>query len=232
MASQAFKALHLYTTPLSGCSARIRIAAHLKNIPLIHHSISLAKLQQTTPAYLSINPNGSVPSLIIEPYNSFPAEENKNQNITITQSPAILDFLEAHFPTPPLLPPSSQVAKRARVLELTSLVACDIQPPQNSRIRRKIVEDFGGDGEKWARYVYERGFGVYEELLRKGERGRYSVGDKVTLADMFLVPAAQGGMRVGVDLEKWPLVKGVVDACWEVEAFRKGGLGEHGRLIP
>lgn len=94
------------------------------------------------------------------------------------------------------------------------------------------MEEFGGDGEKWARYVYERGFGVYEEFLRKGERGRYSVGEEVTMADVFLVPAAQGGLRVGVELEKWPLMKGVVDACWELEAFRKGGLGEHGRLTP
>ncbi|KAL5313866.1 hypothetical protein ACEPPN_018289 [Leptodophora sp. 'Broadleaf-Isolate-01'] len=230
MASQAFKALHLYTTPLSGCSARIRIAAHLKNIPLIQHSISLATSQQTTPAYLSINPNGSLPSLVIEPESS--SSSSTQENLTITQSPAILDFLETHFPNPPLLPGSSQIRARARVLELTSLVACDIQPPQNSRIRRKIVEEFGGDGEKWARYVYERGFGVYEEFLRKGERGRYSVGEEVTMADVFLVPAAQGGLRVGVELEKWPLMKGVVDACWELEAFRKGGLGEHGRLTP
>tara|TARA_R110002060_G_scaffold14791_4_gene20720 strand:- start:405 stop:1091 length:687 start_codon:yes stop_codon:yes gene_type:complete len=228
MASQAFKALHLYTTPLSGCSARIRIASHLKCIPLIYHSISIADSQNHTKDYLSINPNGSLPSLVIEPSDN----SSMKETFTITQSPAILDFLETHFPNPPLLPSPSRVAERARVLELTSLVACDIQPPQNSRIRRKIVDDFGGDGEKWAKYVYERGFKVYEEFLEKSERGKFSVGNEPTLADIFLVPAVQGGLRVGIELEQWPLMKSAVDACWELEAFRKGGLGEHGRLTP
>lgn len=125
-------------------------------------------------------------------------------------------------------------------MELVSLVACDIQPPQNSRIRKKLEEEFGGDGVKWARYVYERGFGVYEEFLERGRRlegngdgmGRYSMGSEVSLADVFLVPAVQGALRVSVEIERWPLVKGVVDECWKLEAFRKGGLGEHGRLVP
>lgn len=123
-------------------------------------------------------------------------------------------------------------------MELTSLVACDIQPPQNSRIRKKIVHDFGGDGEAWARYVYERGLRVYETFVERvklncnGDDGRYSVGDEVTLADVFLVPAVQGGLRVGIELEKWPLVKSIVEECWKLEAFRKGGLGGHGRLVP
>ena len=120
-------------------------------------------------------------------------------------------------------------------MELTSLVACDIQPPQNSRIRKKIVE-FGGDGEAWARYVYERGLGVYETFVErtklKGQDGRYSVEDEVTLADVFLVPAVQGALRVGVELDKWPLVKSIVEECWKLEAFRKGGLGGHGKLKP
>ncbi|KAK0104582.1 hypothetical protein ONS95_004868 [Cadophora gregata] len=228
MASQAFKTLHLYTTPLSGCSARIRIASYLKGITLTHHSISIAEAQNRRPDYLAINPNGSLPSLVVEASDNFSSPEK----LAITQSPAILDFLETNFPSPPLLPPTSQVAQRARVLELTSLVACDIQPPQNSRIRQKIIDDFRGDGEKWAKYVYERGFGVYEEFLSRGEKGRYSVGNEPTFADVFLIPAVQGGLRVGVELGKWPLMKNVVDACWELEAFRKGGLGEHGRLTP
>lgn len=121
-------------------------------------------------------------------------------------------------------------------MELASLVACDIRPPQNSRVRKKIVQDFGGDGEAWARWVYERGFGVYETFLERGRKeigeGRYSVGDEVSLADVFLVPAVQGGLRVGVELGKWPRVKGIVDECWKLDAFKKGGLGGHRRLVP
>lgn len=88
----------------------------------------------------------------------------------------------------------------------------------------------------WAKYVYERGLGVYETFVErarlKGGDGRYSVGNEVTLADVFLVPAVQGGLRVGIDLEKWPLVKGIVEECWKLEAFGKGGLGGHGKLVP
>jgi maleylacetoacetate isomerase len=194
----------------------------------------MASSQQQSPEYLLINPNGSVPSLVVEsPKNS---QDGTPEKYTITQSPAIIDFLESHFPDPPLLPGIGRWKERARVMELTSLVACDIQPPQNSRIRKKIVSDFGGDGEVWAKYVYERGLGVYETFVErarlKGGDGRYSVGDEITLADVFLVPAVQGGLRVGIELEKWPLVKSIVEECWKLEAFRKRGLGGHGKLIP
>jgi maleylacetoacetate isomerase len=236
MANLSFKALHLYTAPFSGCSARVRIAAHLKSIPLIYHNIDLSSSQQSSASYLTINPNASVPSLIVEP----PTGSQSQDKFTITQSPAILDFLEAHFPTLPLLPGVERMRDRARVIELTSLVACDIQPPQSSRIRRKIVEDFRGDGEAWAKYVHERGFGVYETFVERARlgsvggkwEGRYSIGDEVTLADVFLVPAVQIGLRVGIELEKWPLLKSIVEECWKLEAFRKGGVGGHGRLLP
>jgi maleylacetoacetate isomerase len=237
MAALGLRSLHLYTSPLSGCSARIRIAAHLKSVPLIYHNVNIASSEQSSPDYLLVNPNASVPSLVIES----PVGKNQNstpEKYTITQSPAILDYLESHFPNPPLLPGIDRWRERARVMELTSLVACDIQPPQNSRIRKKIVDDFGGDGDAWARYVYERGLQVYETFVERAKLrgragdGRYSVGDEVTLADIFLVPAVQGGLRVGIELEKWPLVKSIVEECWKLEAFRKGGLGGHGKLVP
>jgi len=223
-----FKALHLYTAPLSGCSARVRITSHLKSIPLTYHNIDISKSEQFSSSYLAINPNGRVPSLNVE--------TSSNEKFTITQSPAIIDFLSIHFPGPPLLPGFDKPRERARVMELASLVACDIQPPQNSSIRKKITQDFSGDGEAWARWVYERGFNVYETFLETGRKemgdGKYSVGNAVSLADVFLVPAVQGGLRVGVDPEKWPILKGIVDECWKLEAFRKGGLGGHGKLVP
>jgi maleylacetoacetate isomerase len=223
-----FKALHLYTAPLSGCSARIRITAHLKSIPLTYHTIDFSKSEQSSAVYLSINPNGSIPTLMVE--------TSSTERFTITQSPAIVDFLSTHFPDPPLIPDIERPRERARVMELASLVACDIQPPQNSRLRKKISQDFGGDGEIWARWVYERGFGVYEKFVVRGRKemgnGRYSVGNEISLADVFLVLAIQGGLRVGLDVGKWPILQGIVDECWRLEAFRKGGLGRHGKLVP
>ncbi|KAE9386050.1 glutathione S-transferase [Gymnopus androsaceus JB14] len=156
--------------------------------------------------------------------------------MTLTQSIAMLDMLETHFPSPALLPAVNRPKERARVLEMAALVACEIQPPQSTRIRKKIKSDFGGDGNRWARDIYERGVDVFEELVKRGREdagaGRYSVGDEVTWADVFLVPAVQGGLRVGLELDKYPLVDGIVKECWKLEAFRMGGVGEHGRLIP
>jgi maleylacetoacetate isomerase len=223
-----FKALHLYTAPLSGCTARIRIAGHLKSIPLIYRTIDISKSEQLSSTYRAINPNGTVPSLAVETSSS--------EKFVITQSPAILDFLSAHFPDPPLIPGIERPRERARVMELASLVACDIQPPQGTRIRKKITQDFGGDDIAWALWVYERGLTVYERFLETGRKemgeAKYSVGDEVSLADICLVPAVQAGLRIGIDLEKWPIMKSVVDECWKLEAFRKGGLGGSGQLVP
>lgn len=233
MAYFRLKALQLHSAPLSGCSARIRTVFNLKapSIPLTIHNISLAASEQTSPSYLAVNPNASVPALIVS-YVSSHSDGTNDRTITITQSPAIVDFLEHTFPEPKLLPGVEEMWKRARTLELVSLVSCDIQPVQSTRVRSKIERDFGGDRNAWARWVYERGFTVYERFLERGVKGTYSVGDEVTLADVFLVPAVQGGLRLGVELEKWPLIKEVVDECWKLEAFRKGGVGGHGRLKP
>jgi maleylacetoacetate isomerase len=237
--TSAFKSLTLYHASLSGCSARVRIAAHLKSIPVTYHTINISASEQQSPSYVTINPNASVPSLLVEPSLSSPTSSLK-ESFTITQSPAILDFLDCHFPQPALLPGMQAPINRARVLELASLVACDIQPPQNSRVRKQIKQRFAGDGEAWARWVYERGLTVYESLVERsrlkrldgmGEE-RFSVGGEVSLADVFLVPAVQGGLKVGVELERWPLVKGIVEECWKLESFKKGGLGLHGRLVP
>lgn len=265
--------LTLYHAQLSGCSARVRTALLLKfpssspaPFPITYHQLSISDKDHHSPAYTAINPNRSVPSLVVtyvppppaatftsKPsiasllYNSEsdkPKDEEKQ--FTITQSPAILSFIETHFRSPPLLPPPSLSLARSRVLELTSLVACDIQPPQNTRVRAQLHSQYGVDGEDWARWVYRRGLGVFESLVQRGReeagisgegtglRGRFSVGDEITWADIYLVPAVQGALKFGMEKElgEWPAVKGIVESCWEVDAFREAGLGGHGRLVP
>lgn len=229
------KSLSLYTAPLSGSTARVRIALNLKqvSVPVVYHEIDYAGSEHRSASYRSTNPNGSVPTLVAE-YNTHSGEGATS--ITMTQSLAILDFIEHSFPHPSLVPPASEPLERASVIELAALVVADIQPPQSTRIRERIVTEYGGDGVAWAKGVYERGLSVYETLIARakgsGLEGRYSVGDTVSLADVCLVPAVQAGLRVGIDLGRWPLVKAVVHECWQIEAFRKGGLGGHGRLVP
>ncbi|KAF5342829.1 hypothetical protein D9758_013387 [Tetrapyrgos nigripes] len=130
--------LHLYTAPYSGCSARVRITAALKKIPekikMEYHTIDYRGGEHQEEAYKKLNPNMSLPTLVVE----YPDGE-ETRSITITQSLAILDWLEHWFPEPALLPSVNEEdpaswADRARIWELASLVACDIQPPQSTRI--------------------------------------------------------------------------------------------------
>ena len=144
----------------------------------------------------------------------------------------MLDFLENTFPDPALLPPPADYEARARVMELVSLAVADIQPPQSTRIRERIAKEFGGDGKLWARGVYNRGLTAYENLLSRWPDSRFSVDDQVTFADICLVPVVQGGLRVGIDLGKWPRIQRIVKECWKMDAFKRGGVGEHGKLNP
>ena len=227
------RSLTLYSAPFSDCSARVRIALRLKNIsavPVTIEQVDTRAFEHRTSPYLALNPNATVPTLIVE---CDPDTGSEHSHVTmITQSLAMLDFLENTFPNPALLPPPADDQARARVMELVSLVAADIQPPQSTRIREMITKEFKGDGNLWARGVFDRGLTVYENLLARGPNSRYSVGDQVTLADICLVPVVQLGLRFGIETEKWPRIMRVVEECWKMDAFKYGGLGENGNFGP
>lgn len=127
--------LHLHTYFRSSCSARVRTAAHYKNIPLTYTYIHLLKSDQTTPEYTLTNPSASVPTLTLTRSGSPP--------IVIRQSIPILEFLEQYFPDTPRLLPEDPV-ERARVRELVNIVASDLQPVTNLRIL-KAVKKLGGE---------------------------------------------------------------------------------------
>jgi maleylacetoacetate isomerase len=211
--------LHLYTYFRSSCTARIRTACQLKGLGnhLTYTYINLLQDAQSTPAYKSTNPSASVPTLTV----TFPSRpENK---IIIRQSIAILEFLDEYFPdTVPLLPPKDDVAGRAHVRELISIIASDTQPVTNLRILRR-VEKLGGDKGAWAKDLMEEGLKAYDAVAEK-YAGKYSVGDEVTMADVCLAPAVEGALRYGVNVEG--LGTGTVWRIYEavrgLEAFRKG----------
>ena len=206
--------LHLYHTTLSGCSARIRIAAHLKKIPLIYHAVNLRNDEHQTKEYFKKNANGSVPTLIVE----YPNEQKFN----ITQSLPILEYFEDVFTDGVrLLPPVTHMRARVKVRELAALVACDIQPPQNLRIRAHIKVS-GGDPVRYASDIITRGLSAYEKIARESA-GAYSVGDEVSLADVCLIPMLEGAGRVGVDVRQWEVVGRIAQQCATLAAFREGG---------
>ncbi len=206
------KTYTLYTYFRSSCSARVRIAAHLKGIELEYKFIQLLKNDQQSESYVALNPSQSVPTLIV-------AEDGKEE-VTIGQSVAILEYFEETFPDAmPLLPASDAVA-RAKVRELVDVVACDTQPVTNLRILQRI-RPAGIDADEWQQHFMTAGLSAYETLAAKSA-GRYSVSDSVTLADVTLAPAFDNAVRFGVDVGQFPTITRIMAELKKVDAFEKG----------
>jgi maleylacetoacetate isomerase len=215
--------LKLYTFFRSTSSARVRIAAHLKGIHLDYVYVNLRKAEQFEDKFGLENPNHTVPVLAIAQTDS------SGEPILIRQSIAILEFFEEAFPKrTPLLPPPDDLLGRARVREAVNLIACDVQPPTNQRILKRIKQ-FGppANMEEWAKEIMTAGLVAFERLIESGA-GRYCYGDKITLADVVLVPAVENATRYGFELESCPTIKKVFDNASENPAFRAGNWRRQG----
>lgn len=192
----------LHTYFRSSCSARLRIALHLKKIPFTPVYVNLLKGEHLSPAYLSTNPSSTVPTLVIQ--------RDFKEPVIITQSLAALEYIDEAFPDkgPALLPPLSDPESRALVRTLADIISCDIQPVTNLRILKR-VEPHGVDRAGWSKDLIEHGLRAYEVIVAKSA-GRFSVGDQITIADLCLIPAAWGAERVGVDLRAFPVIHRIV----------------------
>lgn len=202
--------LKLYGYFRSSCSWRVRIALYLKELPFEYAPVHLLRDggEQNTEAYRSKSPAGTVPCLEVE---------EGGQVRHLTQSLAILDWLDARFPSPRLVPEDPWL--RAQVLERAELVNSGIQPLQNLMVL-KFVKGAGGDEQAFARNFVKRGLEALETLVSK-TAGKYCVGDTLTLADVCLVPQLFGARRFGVDLEPLPTLRRVEEACQALPAFQK-----------
>ncbi|KAF3389237.1 Maleylacetoacetate isomerase [Penicillium rolfsii] len=205
----------LYTYFRSSCSARLRIALHLKNIPFTPIFINLLRDEQSSPSHLKVNPSGTVPALVVTRES-----ESPSITVTITQSLAALEYLDEAFPNqgPLLLPTNPET--RALVRSLSQIIACDIQPVTNLRILKRVAP-LGADRAAWSKELIEDGLRAYEAIVADCA-GKFSVGDEITMADVCLVPAAWGAERVGVDLSAFPVVDRIVKNLELVEAVKKG----------
>ena len=122
-----------------------------------------------------------------------------------------MDYLDEEHPeTVQLLPPKSDLVRRAQVRALAALIACDVQPVTNERILKKVAAKDGSEKE-WAKWLMDDGFGAYEKLAAP-VAGKFSYGDTITLADICLVPAVWRSQRFGVDLNEYPTIKRVYEA--------------------
>lgn len=144
------------------------------------------------------------------------------QKFSITQSLPILEYFEdVSTDGLRLLPPVTDMRARVKVRELAALVACDIQPPQNLRIRAHI-KVAGGDPARFASEIITRGLSAYEKIAKQSA-GTYSIGDEVSLADVCLIPMLEGASRVGVDVGQWEVLGRIAKECAKLAAFREGG---------
>ena len=202
--------MQLYSFFRSGTSHRLRIALNLKGLATEYVAVDLRTEAHQSADYKALNPQGLVPTLV-------------KDGQVITQSPAIIEWLEETHPTPALLP--STPDDRARVRALAALVACDIHPINNRRILEYLRHTLKVDEaaiNTWCAHWITQGFDGYEALLRANtQRRRFSFGDAPGLADVYLVPQVESARRFKVDMARWPLISAVDAACMALEAFQK-----------
>jgi len=193
----------------SSASFRARIALRLKGIEFEYVPVRLRKGEQDGVEYRRLNPQGKVPLLV-------------DGEVSIAQTVAIIEYLEEVKPEPPLLP--RDAAGRARVRSLSLFVACEVQPLNNTRVERHLMEVVGlGQAQmmEWRRKWIADGFDSLEAMLAGPETGRFCHGDKPGMADCFLVPQVYKAVQPGTELEmgRWPRISGVYTRCSELPAF-------------
>ncbi|RWC42451.1 maleylacetoacetate isomerase [Mesorhizobium sp.] len=195
----------------SSTSYRVRIALEMKGLTYQYVPHHLRHGEHLEPAYLAVNPQGLVPALIL------------GDGALLTQSLAIIEFLDETRPEPPLLP--QDALGRARVRMLAQMIACDIHPVNNLRVLTSLRTLFGAGDEdvaNWFRHWVNEGFQPLEKILASSsETGTFCHGDTPGLADICLVAQVASNARFGVDLMPYPTITRVHAACMAVPAFRK-----------
>jgi maleylpyruvate isomerase len=190
----------------SAAAYRVRIALNLKGLPTEHLPHHLRKGEQCAPAFLAINPQGFVPAL-----------EN-DAGAVLTQSLAIIEWLDETHPEPALLP--KDPLRRAKARAFAMALACDTHPVQNLKVLNRL-RALGLPEEKvteWAAWVNREGLAACEALIA-GEKGPFCFGATPTTADICLVPQLGNARRFGVDVSAYPRLLEAEAAAREMKAF-------------
>lgn len=203
--------MKLYDYYRSTACYRVRIALNLKNI---HYDAIPVHLidhggEQHKAAYMELNPQGLVPTL----------DENGH---VLTQSLAIIEYLEEICPNPPLLP--SNPLARAQTRSLAMLIACDMHPLNNLRVLQQLKSQFQASEEQiqqWYHHWLEKGFNAIEKQLEKLPRKQpVCYGNEISIADVFLVPQVFNARRFNFPLDRYPLISEINNHCLTIQAFR------------
>ncbi|MFC4930944.1 maleylacetoacetate isomerase [Massilia sp. GCM10023247] len=202
--------MKLYTYFRSSAAYRVRIALNLKGLAYDAVPVHLLKDggQQRQEDYRKINPSGLVPAF-------------QDDRITLTQSAAIIEYLDERFPAVPLMP--QDVAGRARVRELAQIIACDIHPLNNLRVLRHLVHELKLSEEaktEWIRHWIREGMASLEaHLARDPAAGPFCHGPAPTMADCFLVPQVFNAKRFDIDVDAYPNIARINALCVDMPAF-------------
>jgi len=200
----------LYGYGLSSATFRVRIALALKNLPYTSVIKNLRIGEHRLAEFLNISAQGFVPAL------------QADDGSVLTQSVAIMEYLDELYPEPPLLP--REAAARARVRALSHTITSDVHPLNNLRVLRYLEDKLTLDKaarDAWYRHWIEAGFEALERWLTRDQAtGRFCHGDSVSMADLCLVPQVFNARRFSVDLLPYPRIVAIDAACREFPAFQ------------
>jgi len=204
--------LVLYGYWRSSAAYRVRIALNLKGLAYESRPVHLVRDggEQHQQAYRALNPQELVPCLV-------------DGAQVLTQSMAIMEYLDETHPAPALLPPDA--AGRARVRSLAQLLACDVHPLGNLRVLQYLGNELHADEAvrgNWSRHWIGEGFRALEAMLAgHAATGRFCHGDQPTLADACLVPQHYNALRWKLPMEEFPTIRRIVEACQALDAFKR-----------
>lgn len=198
--------MHLYSYWRSTTSYRVRIALNLKGLNYQMSSVDLVAGDQRGPGYVALNPGQGVPTLVLD------------DGTVLTQSMAIIDYLEALVPEPALIP--KDPVARAKVLAAAYVIAMDIHPVNNLKVVNRLKAVHGADADaatEWMCHWMHEGFRAYQALLPKGQR--FSFSDEPSLADICLVAQLYNAHRWGLDLAPFARLVEIEAEALKLPAF-------------
>jgi maleylacetoacetate isomerase len=201
--------MKLYTYYRSSAAYRVRIALNLKGIAYTPENINLLEAQQKGEQYRASNPQGLIPALELD------------DGHVISQSTAILEWLEETHPQPALMP--RDPLARSEVRSLVNHIACDIHPLLNLSILVYLQQSLGADQQQvdlwYSEWIY-RGFAGIETVAREGN-GLYCLGDSPGMADCYLIPQVYNALRFNVDVNAYPAILSIFHHCNTLDAFHR-----------
>ncbi len=201
--------MQLYSFFNSSTSYRVRIALALKGLPYDYEGVDIRKGVHKSDDYIARNPSANVPLLV-------------DGDLELGQSLAIIDYLDNKHPEPRLIPQNA--LERARVLELSYAISCDIHPVNNLRILKYLQGELGVSDEQkttWYAHWIAEGLSAVERLLVRHGKEPYCFGDSPTLADVCLVPQIANTLRMKCDVSPYPRTMAVFEHCQQQPAFQQ-----------